>query len=79
MKQFIWILPLLLINISEVYLNAQTPETDSLENLLQLHRKADTTMVNLLNTTALKFYLIDEDKSLEYAMEAVELANRIKY
>jgi len=79
MKQFLWILPLLLINISEVYLNAQTLETDSLENLLQLHRKADTTMVNLLNTTALKFYLINEDQSLEYAMEAVELANRIKY
>jgi len=76
MKQFIWILPLLFINISEVYLNAQTPETDSLENLLQLHRKADTTMVNLLNTTALKFYQINEDKSMEYAMEAVELANK---
>jgi len=73
MKHIILLLALLCIHISVIKLNAQTPETDSLENLLKQHRKVDTARVNLLNTTAIKFYQIENEKLLGYAEEAIEL------
>jgi len=79
MKQFILLLSLLCVNCSLGNLSAQTPETDSLEMLLKLHRKADTARVSLLNTTALKFYQIDNEKLLGYAGEAIELSSKLKY
>ena len=79
MKQLILLLALLNLHCSVGYLNAQTPETDSLENLIKTHRKADTNRVNLLNITALKFYLVDNDKHLGYAEQALELAEKLRY
>ena len=46
-------------------LKAQTSKIDSLENLLQNHRKNDITRVNLLNETASKLVDIKNDKALE--------------
>jgi len=79
MKQIKFLLALLCIHISVVYLSAQSPHTDSLESLLKKHRKADTGRVNLLNETALDFYLVDNTKHLAYAEEALELASSLKY
>jgi len=61
------------------FISAQTREADSLSNLLILHRKSDTIRVNLLNAAALKYYLIDDEKTKEYAEESVALADSIRY
>ena len=79
MKQLILLLALLYLHCSVGYLNAQTPETDSMENQIKTYRKADTNRVNLLNITALKFYLVDNDKHLGYAEQALELAEKLRY
>ena len=79
MKQFILLLALLCTHISVAKLNAQTPETDSLENLVKAHRKADTSKVNLLNATALSFYMVDNAKLLDYADEALLLSEKLRY
>ena len=60
-------------------LNAQIDGVDSLENLLQQHAQKDTIRVILLNEMAYKLYLIDFDKSLEYAEKAGSLADIIDY
>jgi len=79
MKQSILLLALLNMLCSAGSLSAQLPETDSLENLVKTHRKADTGRVNLLNATALEFYLVDNDKLRDYAEEALVLAERLRY
>ena len=79
MKQSILLLAMLCMHCSVCKLYAQIPETDSLESLLKTHRKADTSRVNLLNTTALKFYLVDNDKLRKYTEEALVLADRLSY
>jgi len=60
-------------------LNAQTSEIDSLENLLRQYTIKDTIRVNLLNKTAYKIYLKNFDKTLEYAEEAYQLANKLNF
>jgi len=79
MKQIIFLLALVCIHIGEVSLSAQTLETDSLEHLLKQHRRADRDRVSLLNSTALTFYQIDNEKLLGYAKEADDLAGELKY
>ena len=79
MKKITIILALLILNSVYFKLNAQNTQTDSLENLLQKHRKKDTIRVNLLNETASEFRKTDLDKSLQYAQEAQELAENLSY
>lgn len=79
MKQYILFLALLCFFSSAQNLTAQTPETDSLEHLLRSHRKADASRVNLLNSTALEFYLVNNDKLRDYAEEAHQLAVQLRY
>jgi len=59
--------------------NAQNPEIDSLENLLQKHVKKDTVRINLLNETAYKIYRINIEKTLKYAQEARNLSQDLNY
>jgi len=50
----------LLINTFVIcLLNAQTTKIDSLENILNQHKKKDTARVNLLNKTALQLLYLD--------------------
>ena len=69
------------LTISSILLEliAQTSETDSLENLIQQHTDKDTIRVNLLNETAYKLYSINIDKTLKYAEEAGELADKLSF
>jgi len=53
--------------------------TDSLETLLQNHQNQDTTRVNLLNETAIKYIRIDNEKLFEYATESKILAEKLNY
>ncbi len=59
--------------------NAQISVIDSLENLLQQHIQKDTIRINLLNETAYKLYPINTDKTLKYAEEAGELADKLSF
>ncbi|MFC2104397.1 tetratricopeptide repeat protein, partial [Bacteroidota bacterium] len=79
MKKISLLLALLIVNCSLIIVQAQNPEIDSLENLLQKHERNDTTRVNLLNETAYKLYSINIDKTLRYAKEAGELADKIGF
>ena len=79
MKNLTLIIVLLVISSNLLELNAQTTETDSLENLLQQHQNKDTIRVNLLNETANKLYSINIDKTLQYAEEAGKLADKLSY
>jgi signal transduction histidine kinase/Tfp pilus assembly protein PilF len=62
-----------------IYSFAQSPEIDSLENLLKDHITEDTFRVNLLNDIANKSYTIDPEKTLRYAKEAGDLSDLLKY
>jgi len=79
LKKISLILALLIIGSVLLELSAQTLEIDSLENLLHQHQKKDTIRVNLLNETAYKLCKIDLDKTLKYAEEACELADKIDF
>jgi signal transduction histidine kinase/Tfp pilus assembly protein PilF len=61
------------------FLKAQNTVTDSLENILLTHIEEDLIKVNLLNELAGKIYSTDNEKSLKYAKEAGELANKIGF
>ncbi|NOQ26768.1 MAG: tetratricopeptide repeat protein [Bacteroidales bacterium] len=61
------------------FLKAQNTVTDSLENIVLAHTEEDRTKVKLLNDIASKIYSTDSEKSLKYAKEAGELANKIGY
>ena len=58
---------------------AQTSKTDSLEYILQGHPEKDTSRINLLNDFAESTFEIDQNKSIEYAEEAFELANILNF
>lgn len=75
-KKTLLIVIFLLLNF---WTNAQHQKTDSLENLLLKQTEQDTIRVNLLNETAYKLYNIDIDKTLLYAKEARELANKLHF
>jgi signal transduction histidine kinase len=79
MKKSIILISLLIINSIFIKLNAQTHETDSLENLLMENTKEDTIKVNLLNEVGNKLYRVDIDKTLKYAKEAGELADKLSF
>ncbi len=79
MKKSTVILTLLIINSSFLKLNAQNAVIDSLENLLYKQIKHDTIRVNLLNETSDKLHRVDIDKTLKYAKEAGELADKLSF
>ncbi len=79
MKKFSTIIVLIIINSFLIKLNAQNSVIDSLENLLQKHKKQDTIRINLLNETASKLKSINIEKTLEYAIESGELADELNY
>ncbi len=58
---------------------AQTAAIDSLENLLKNHPQADTTRVKLLLTLDKKLFRYDIDKTMKYANEIIELADKTNY
>jgi tetratricopeptide (TPR) repeat protein len=58
-------------------LNSQTPKTDSLENLLQRHSRKDTARIRLLNETAMAFYQVDDERMLQLAGQANDLAKKL--
>ncbi len=60
-------------------LNAQNGKIDSLQNLLDHHSQVDTVRVNLLNEIASSSRHSEPEKSLNYAEEALKLANKINY
>jgi len=73
------IILLLILNSISFGLYAQNTEIDSLENLLQQHPQKDTVRIKLLNETAYKIYSIDIDKTLEYAEEAGNIADKLSF
>jgi len=73
------IILLLILNSISFGLHAQNTEIDSLENLLQQHPQEDTVRINILNETAYKIYSIDIDKTLEYAEEAGNIADKLNF
>ncbi len=79
MRQIKLILSILIIASTAPGLNAQNAKLDSLINLLEKHKSEDTTRVNLLNDIAFSFIRIDPKKSLSYAKEALELAEKLTF
>jgi len=59
--------------------NAQKAITDSIEKKMLQYTKDDTVKINLLNETAYKLYQIDVNKTLKYAEQAGELANKLNF
>lgn len=60
-------------------LNAQSQKVDSLEQQLLKHTHDDTSKVNLLNDIAWAIYANNNEKSLEYANQAGEIADKLGY
>lgn len=58
---------------------AQNPKLDSLQNLLQKHKSQDTIRVNLLIEIVYELPDSDLDKTLQYAQEAGELADKLGF
>jgi len=79
MKKSNIIFLILILLSSLLRINAQIPEIDNLEILLQKHIETDTARVNLLNQLAYKSYSTDIDKTLKYAEEARELADKLNF
>ena len=61
------------------FISAQTPEMDSLENIINEYKNGDTIKINLLNEAAYKQRKFDLNKTLEYAKTAESLADKIKF
>lgn len=79
MKKISLLLALFIVHYSLFIVQAQNPEIDSLENLLQKHQEKDTIRVNLLNEIAYKLYSININRTLKYAEEAGELADKLSF
>ena len=79
MKKLRLINTLLINSFVICLLNAQTSKVDSLENILNQHKKKDTAKVNLLNKTALQLLYIDNEKLLKFSEEAEKLADELNY
>jgi len=60
-------------------LKAQNAKIDSLENCLKNHITEDTLKIKLLNKLVANIDLNDIDKAKMYALEALKLANQLKY
>ncbi len=73
------IILLLILNYISFNVFSQTTQIDSLENLLQHHPQEDTIRINILNETAYKIYSINIDKTLEYAEEAGNIADKLSF
>ncbi len=72
---FLLKLCLLLLN---PYLQAQTPQIDSLTNLFKT-TKEDTNLVNIKNKIAYHFFYIDPKNTKKYADEAYILAEKLSF
>lgn len=57
----------------------QSPNADTLINILNSHTKKDTARVNLLNKIAFDLYTSQIDKTKEYATESYNLAKELGY
>ena len=79
MKKNQLILTILIITSVFQGLNAQSAKLDSMQNLLDKHPQADTVRVNLLNEIAYSSQGSEPEKSLNYAEEALELANKLNF
>ena len=79
MNRKIFILIILITKLCSLELYSQIKGIDSLESLLEQHTQNDTIRVNLLNKTALKVYLVDFDKTLLYATEAYNIADKLGF
>ena len=78
MKKIVFII--ILIYSSMLFVaKAQTPKIDSLENILNEHTIQDTVRINLLNEIAFQLSRKDIEKSLKYAIQANELANKLDF
>jgi len=75
LKIFLLIFVSLIINESK----AQNIKLDSLENCLKNHNAEDTVRVKLLNKIVSTTYINEIDKAKVYAVEALKLANQLKY
>jgi signal transduction histidine kinase/DNA-binding response OmpR family regulator len=58
---------------------AQVDVVDSLTTQLSLHTQVDTSRVNLLNALSYEFQLLDFNRSLSYADEALRLAESLSF
>jgi hypothetical protein len=47
--------------------------------MVKSHRKKDTSKVDVFNTAALEFYMIDNDKLRDYAKDALDLAVKLRF
>ncbi|MBU8892145.1 MAG: tetratricopeptide repeat protein [Bacteroidales bacterium] len=79
MKKISLLLALFIVHCSLFIVKAQNPEIDSLENSLKNYPKEDTIRVNLLNEIAYKIFTIDINKTLKFANEAEELADKLHF
>ena len=75
-KKYLKILISILFILQSTIVNSQL-KIDSLENLLPL--KKDTAKIDLLNLLAGKYESIDNNKSLLYANQALQLSSELKY
>lgn len=60
-------------------LHSQNNELDRLKRELQLHKKKDTTRVNILNQLALHHYRNDPPQAIAYVEESLKLAKELKF
>ena len=59
--------------------HAQNAEIDSLQDLLGKYIDTDTVRINILNDIAFAYYMIDIEKTLQYAEEADSLSDLINF
>ena len=72
---FLLLLSIFIVNT----IKAQNAKVDSLENVLNSHHTEDTSKVNLLNEIAHEICGNDLNKTLNYAIQAGELSDRLKF
>src|SRR5579872_2716124 len=58
---------------------AQSPIIDSLNNLLKNHQKEDSIRVALLNEISLRIFKNQPEKSLDFANQALSLAQTLRF
>ncbi|MEN8202359.1 MAG: hypothetical protein ABFS28_07175 [Bacteroidota bacterium] len=79
MNKILCSLTLLVLLSPPFYLHAQSPETDSLDNLLKQHTRKETIRIRLLNSTARTLYQKDHERMFTLASDAIELSERLRY
>lgn len=70
---------IILFTIIPIFLSAKQRELDSLLIQLKKHTSNDSVKVELLNNIAKNYDLLSNDSCLNYANQALALADKIKY